>query len=383
MNDKSTSDASTDDTPADNIETEAEKPAQPDPVKRWTKILLVIAVGMIAWYVASDRITPYTTQARVHALVVPVAPEVSGTVTDVMVASNQEVSAGDPLFNIDPARYQLGVETAEANLQAARQATGASSANVDAARAQVDSVQANLVRTRQDAARLRRIKEENPGAISDRRLESAEASLAVASSQLTAARAGLERALQDLGEDGDDNSRILQAQAALEQARLDLERTQVQAPADGIITDVRVDRGNFASAGSAQMTFLATHDVWVQADFTENNLGNIKPGDSVRIVFDALPGKVIRGTVRTTGFGVSVDSAPLGSLPSIDNDREWLRDAQRFAVIVDFELPSASERLGIRVGAQASVLVFTGDSFFFNTWGKLKMWLVSKFTYAY
>lgn len=383
MNDRPQNEETNDDQPPAADEQETRPDAGADPVKRWTKILLGVAVVMIAWYIGSDRITPYTTQARVHALVVPVAPEVSGVVTDVFVSSNEEVVADQALFSIDPSRYALGVETADANLQAARQATGASSANVDAARAQVDSAQANLIRTRQDAARLRRIKQENPGAISDRRVESAEASLAVSSSQLTAARAGLERALQDLGETGDDNSRILQAQAALDQARLDLERTTVLSPADGIVTDVRVDRGNFAAAGSAQMTFLATHDVWVQADFTENNLGNIKPGDDVRIVFDALPGKVIKGRVRTTGFGVAVDSAPLGSLPSIDNDREWLRDAQRFAVIIDFELPSARERLGIRVGAQASVLVFTGDSFVFNTWGKLKMWFVSKLTYAY
>jgi multidrug resistance efflux pump len=131
------------------------------------------------------------------------------------------------------------------------------------------------------------------------------------------------------------------------------------------------------------MTFLATQDIWVQADFTENNLGNIKPGDNVELVFDALPGKVIKGRIRTTGFGVNVDSAPLGSLPTIDNDRNWLRDAQRFSVLVDFELPEASDRLGIRVGAQASVMVYTGNGFLFNTIAKLKMRLVSIFTYAY
>lgn len=131
------------------------------------------------------------------------------------------------------------------------------------------------------------------------------------------------------------------------------------------------------------MTFLATHDVWIQADFTENNLGNIKPGDRVDIVFDALPGQVIRGNIRTTGFGVKVDSAPLGSLPTIKNDRQWLRDAQRFSVLVDFELPGTRERLAIRVGAQASVTVYTGRGWLFNALGALKMRLVSIFTYAY
>ncbi|NIL95199.1 MAG: biotin/lipoyl-binding protein [Woeseiaceae bacterium] len=357
--------------------------ATADPVRKWTLILLGVAAFMMIWYIISDRITPYTSQARVHALIVPVAPEVSGLITEVAVKSNQAVEAGDLLFSIDRTTYELAVETAEANLQAARQATGASGANVDVARAQLKSAQAGLVKAEQDALRMRRIKEEDPGAISERRLQMAEASYAVAKSQVEAAQANLDRAIQDFGESGEDNSRILEAQSALEQAKLNLDRTSITAPADGVVTDVRVDRGNFANAGAPLMTFLASHDIWVQADFTENNLGNIKPGDEVRIVFDALPGRVVRGNIRTTGFGVAVDSAPLGSLPTIDNQREWLRDEQRFAVIIDFELPSSADRMGIRVGAQASVMVLTGNSFLFNTWGKVKIRFVSWLTYAY
>jgi multidrug resistance efflux pump len=316
-------------------------------------------------------------------VVVPVAAEVSGTVTEVGVVSNQAVSAGNLLFRVDQDRYALAVETAQVNLQSARQATGASTASVDAAAANVESARAALVRSDQDATRLRRIKEEDPGAISDRRLEQAEASLAVTRSQLSAAEASLEKARQDLGETGDQNSRILEAQTALAQAELDLSRTAVVAPDDGIVTDVRVDRGNFASAGTPLMTFLSTDDIWVQADFTENNLGNIKRDDVVEIVFDSLPGKVVEGTVRTTGFGVAVDSAPLGSLPTIDNDRQWLRDEQRFSVQIDFRLPEASDRMGMRVGAQASVIVYTGDSWIFNSIAWIRMRVNSILTYAY
>ena len=366
-------------------EEDAESPAakQGDPVRKWTLIVLGACVVLMFFYLVGDRITPYTTQARVHAVVVPIAAEVSGTVINVAVNSNQGVSEGDLLFEIDRNRYELAVETAEVNLQSARQATGASTASVDAAAANVASVQAGRVRSEQDAIRLRRIKEEDPGAISDRRLEQAEASLAVSISQVAAAEASLEKARQDLGETGDANSRILEAQTALAQAQLDLSRTSVFAPDDGVVTDVRVDRGNFAQAGAPLMTFLATDDIWVQADFTENNLGNIKQGDRVEIVFDSLPGKVIDGTIRTTGFGVNVDSAPLGSLPTIENDRQWLRDAQRFSVQVDFQLPDARDRLGMRVGAQASIIVYTGESWLFNTLGWIKMRLQSVLTYVY
>jgi multidrug resistance efflux pump len=370
----------------ENQKTEQESPKTAagnngDPVRKWTKIILVACFVLLVYYVIADRVTPYTSQARVNALVVPIAAEVSGTVTDVAVSSNQFVESGDLLFQVDRNRYQLAVETAEANLQSARQATGASTANIDAAQAQVVSAEANLLRAEQDVVRLRRIKKEDPGAISDRRVEMAEASFTAAKAAVSAAEANLESARQNLGETGDANYRILQAQAGLDQARLDLQRTSIVAPDNGVVTDVRVDRGNFAQAGAPLMTFLASHDIWVQADFTENNLGNIKAGDRVDIVFDALPGKVVKGTVRTTGFGVNVDSAPLGSLPTIENDRQWLRDSQRFSVLIDFELPDAVDRQGFRVGAQSSVIVYTGGGILFNSLAWIKMRLLSLVTF--
>ena len=215
-----------------------------DPVRKWTFILLAAVILLLTWYLVSDRKAPFTSQARVHALVVPVAPEVSGTVVAVEVGNNQQVSAGQPLFRIDPERYRLAVETAEADLQSARQSMGVSSANVSAARASLTSAKANLVRAETDAIRMRRIKEEDPGAISQRRIDSAEASLAAARGQVDAAEANVEKALQDLGQEGEQNSRILHAQSALSKATLDLARTVLLAPEDGLVTDVRVNTGN-------------------------------------------------------------------------------------------------------------------------------------------
>ncbi len=360
-----------------------EKTPAMDPVRKWTFIALGACAVLMIFYLVADRATPYTSQARVNALVVPIAAEVSGTVTAVEINSNNAVDAGDLLFQIDRERYQLAVETAMASLESARQATRASSADVDTAEAKIVSAKAQLQSTEQDAVRLRRIKKEDAGAISDRRIEIAENALAAARGGLAAAESSLQRAIAALGETGDANTNVLQAQAALDQAQLDLTRTAVVAPDSGVITDVRVDRGNFAQAGAPLMTFVASHDVWIRADFTENNLGNIKSGDSVEIVFDALPGSVFKGTVRTTGFGVNVDSAPLGSLPTIDNDRQWLRDAQRFSVLIDFELASLEERGGIRVGGQASVIVYADSGWIMTLLGKIKMRLVSVFTYAY
>jgi multidrug resistance efflux pump len=354
-----------------------------DPVRKWTFILLALAILLIAWYLVSDRLTPYTSQARVHALVVPIAPEVSGTILSVDVKNNQLVKAGQPLFTIDPERYQLAVQASEADLQSARQAMGASTANVEAAEAALVTAMASMERAEKDAIRLRRIKEEDPGALSDRRIESAEATLAAARGQVDAARANIEKAREDRGQVGERNSRILQAQSALAGARLNLERTVVKAPEDGLVTDVRINTGNYANASAPQMTFVALNNIWIQADFTENNLGHIKAGNRVKIVFDALPGTIIDGTVRELGFGVAVDSTPLGSLPTINNDQSWLRAAQRYPVLVDFNIDERREQVKLRVGSQASVVVLTGDNGFFNALASMQIWLNSILTYAY
>jgi len=360
----------------------APKPAM-DPVRKWTFIVLGAALILLVWHLISDRITPYTTQAKIHALVVPIAAQVSGNVTEVLVDDNKLVAAGEILFQIDRTQYQLAVETAEANLQTARQATGASSASVDVAEAGVISAEAALLKARQDAERMQRIKEEDPGAISVRRIQSAEATLTVSEGQLRSAEANLERARQDLGESGENNARILQAQAALEQARVNLRHTTVAAPDRGLVTNVRVDRGNFASVGAPQMTFVATHNIWIQAEFTENNLGNIKAGDPVDVAFDALPGRIFSGSIRGISFGVAIDDTPLGSLPTIENDRQFLRDEQRFAVLVDFDITDRADARNLRVGAQASVIVYTGDSWLFNTVGSIYVRVTSVLSYAY
>jgi len=367
--------------------TEAEKPAPAkppkDPVRRWTFIILGIVLLLLAWYLRSDRVTPYTSQARVHALVIPIAPEISGTITSVSASNNQVVKSGDELFQIERERYVLAVETAHAGLESALQAQGASMASVEVARANVKAATANKWRSEQDAIRMRNIRKEDPGAISERRLESAESSLAAAQAQVEAANANLEMAIQNLGKEGDQNSGIQQAQAALDQAELNLERSTVLAPDDGVVTGVRLNKGNFAGAGAPQMTFIATHNIWVQADFTENNLGQIDPGDEVAMVFDVLPGQVIRGRVREIGFGVAVDSAPLGSLPTINNDSNWLRAAQRYPVLVDFELPMDGGQTRLKVGSQVSVVVYTGKHWIVNPLARWYIRLVSILTYAF
>ncbi|MBA1324672.1 HlyD family secretion protein [Pseudomonas plecoglossicida] len=358
-------------------------PARQAPDRSMRLILLVIAISLI-WYLLADRFTPYTQQARVQAYVVPVSAEVAGQVKRVAVGNNQEVRQGDLLFELDQQQYRIALARAEAELDTVRRQVGASTAGIDSAQAALAAARANERKAQQDAERLQRLYQEDPGTVSVRRLEGAQATREQAHSQVAAARAEVERAREQQGGHEADNAQVRSATANLHKARLDLERTQVRADANGLITDLRTDVGHYVAAGAPVMTLIAIHDLWISADMSENNLGRVRPGTPVLVVLDALPGNVLYGRVRSIGYGVSVGpSTPPGALPNVQNSREWLRSAQRFPVIVELDRDQLSSGEGLRVGGQAEVMALPGEGNPLNLLGRLFMWLMSWLSYAY
>ncbi len=347
-------------------------------------VVLVLIVASLAWYFVSDRLTPYTSQARVQAFVVPVAAEVSGQVLKVHVRNNDNVELGQQLFDVDPTQYRIALQRSRSDYELVRRSVNASVASVDAAQASLRAAMANYVYAQQDATRLEQIFAEDPGAISIRRVQSAQASRVKALSQEQAARADLIRAQEAAGESGDKNAQLISARSAVEKAQLDIQRTEVIAPAGGLVADLRTDVGQFVQAGAPVMTLITIHDLWISADMTENNLGNIEPGDAVAIVLDVMPGKVLKGRVRSVGSGVaSGQPAQPGTLPTIENSRDWLRRAQRFPVAIEFD-PSDREQLrAVRVGGQAEVLVYTGDHGLMNWLGTAFIHMMSMLSYVY
>jgi multidrug resistance efflux pump len=356
------------------------------PVKKGALAVIATIVLSLTWYLFADRLTPYTTQARIEGYVIGVAPEVSGTVTKVWVNNNQEVEAGQPLFEIDASQYQIALDKARSDLDNAGKQVGAGGAAVEAARANLVAAHANERKARQDSVRLERLYKEDPGTISVRLLEVSRATLDQAVAQVTAAEADIQRAIEQMGgEDSESNTILKTALTAVAKAELDFANTKVRASSRGIVTDLRTDVGHFAGAGKPVLTLIGIHDVWINAEFTENNLGHVKAGTPVEILFDVLPGRVFRGEVRSIGLGVSAGfEQSAGSLPSIDNNRDWLRQAQRFPVIVGFDTrqdPALLEQL--RVGGQASVIAFSEGTGLLRILGKIYIRVASFFSYAY
>ena len=358
------------------------------PASRGTRIgaivLAALIVGSLALYLVGDRLTPSTSQARLQAFVVPVAAEVAGKVTAVHIRDNVEVQPGQALFEIDAQPYRIALERARADLESVRGSIQGSAAAVDAARAALAGAEAGRDMAERDAARLEKLHEEDPGAISMRRLEVAQGTRDEARSRVQRARADLRKAQETAGASGDDNAQLRGALAAVEKAELDLRRTRVPAPVRGVVTDLRTEVGQFANPGAPLMTLVATQDLWISADLTENNIGHVDPGDAVAIVLDALPGEVLRGRVRSIGGGVgSGQSSPPGSLPVVQNSRDWLRQAQRIPVAVEFDAAELPRLKVARVGGQADVLVYTGDHPLMNALAAFYMRALSWFSYLY
>ena len=356
-------------------------------VKKGSLVIVLAILLSLAWYLSADRFTPYTTQARVQGYVVGVAPKVAGLVTKVWVKNNQEVEAGQPLFEIDPSQYRIALDKARSERDRAQRQVDAGSAGVESARANLRAALANELKARQDITRLERLYKEDPGTISVRRLEVSRASLDQAKAKVEQAEAEIQRAIENKGGDEEENNAILKsATAAVEKAELDLSNTVVRASSGGVVTDLRADVGQYAGTGSPVMTLVPREDVWISAEFTENNLGHLRVGSPVEILFDVIPGKVFEGRVRSIGLGVSTGQAPppAGTLPTIQNNRDWLRQAQRFPVIVEFDVNQDEElRRQLRVGGQTSVIAYAEGHGFLQWLGKVYIRLTSYLSYAY
>ena len=353
--------------------------APSDPVRRWTLIVLGLIVILFLYSLIADRLTPYTSQATVQAFIVRMAPEVAGRVIEVNVVDNQKAKAGDVLFRIDPQPFEIALQQADAKLAGVGQAIGASTAAVSSAQERLVTAQAKRDNTREQVARIFQLVEK--GVYAKARADQATAQIQSAEAGVREAEAELERAKQELGPQGTDNPQFREALAAVEKAKLDLLRTTVSAPTDGVVTNLQLTLGQFVGVGQAALTFIDARDVWINANFRENSLENIKPGAPVEVVLDVLPGRIFSGKVQSVGWGVSQGSIdPTTGLPKIGEPMGLVRNPQRFTVRVNLDDNKYVQ--GMRYGSQANVVVFGTDNPIVNALGAVFIRLVAVLTYV-
>lgn len=362
------------------IEENLKKPKK-SPVRLITLVVLTCCLLFFIWLLVADRHTPYTSQARLNALVVPIVPKVSGYLKEANVRLHSHVNYGDTMFEIDKKPYKLGVQYAEANVDKATQKMGYQGAAVKSAAGRLGMANAQLDRAQRNYNRVMQVFEENPGALSLADRDAAETALALASEQVSSAEADLEKAQQNLGNFGPNNADLREAITQLEKAQIDLSYTTVYAPSNGIIESFNLDVGHYCSAGHPLATFISTKDVWIQADFRENSLENIKVGEEVNFILDITPGRKFKGTVRSIGYAVSSgQDVNRGGLPNVKGRSGWLRETQRFPVIISFDKEAVMEHF--KIGGQVDVVVYSENHALLNTIARFRLWLNSKLSYV-
>ena len=349
-------------------------------VKKWTALVLLICMVLLVLHVLFDKFTPYTGDARIQAFIVPIVPQVSGSLTEVNVENNQVVTEAQVLAVVDSSKYALAVEQAKANLQLATQTSAVDISAVSSAQAKVAEAEANLSNAQVKGQRIIRLAEQ--GAASQSRADDSRSKIAASKARLASARSELEKAKNKLGGTGENNANVQQALVALNSAQLDLYRSTIRAPSDGIITNLLVDIGHFAATGKPIMTLISIRNVWVQADIRENALTNVKAGNQVELVLDAAPGKVVPGEVISVGYGVA-DSAQdnLGGLATVKPTQGWLRQAQHIPVLIKFVDDEA--RGSMRVGGQVNVQIYTDGHPLMKFIGKVWIRIIAFLSHLY
>jgi len=357
----------------------AERPTKPrNPMRSIALCVLLLICVLFILAIFMERRTPSSSQAAVNAYIIGIAPEVTGRVVEIGVTDNSIVKSGQLLFRIDSSQYQLAVSQAEAKLAQVGQSIGASTANVDAMQARVAEAKANRNHRQDQFNRASQLLAR--GVYSKEKFDQAKAEADQANASVAAAEADLRRSEEELGAGGNDNPQLKEALAALERAQLDLFRTSISAPADGVVTNLQLAVGGMVSTGQSAMTFIDGGTVWINAAFKENSLEKVAAGNRAEVLFDVLPGQVFSAEVESIGMGVAQGSVdPATGLPKVSTDSGWVRTPQSFPVrlILDNGRPK-----GVRYGSQAHVVIYTGDNPITNAIGRLWMRFLSVLTYA-
>ena len=269
-------------------------------------LALVAALLMYARYLGK----PWTRDAYVRANVVGVAPRVAGPIVQIPVKDNQAVRKGDLLFQIDPRTFQ---------------------AALDQAKGQLAQTQAKLVDLEANAKRAVDLLAQN----------------VISREQYDDQVQAFEAAKAD----------VEAAQAAVENAQLDLDFTTVVSPVDGYLTNVNTSPGTYVAAGQQLLALVDTSTFWVAAYFKETQITNVQPGDTVRITLMGHAGQPFDGEVVSTAWGIFVqDGSTVGDqmLPDVPQTIDWVRLPNRFPVRVHV---TGQPPVPLRIGQTASVAV--------------------------
>jgi multidrug resistance efflux pump len=308
----------------------------------------VALAGLLGWKMWDVYMgAPWTRDATVRAYVVTMAPEVAGRIVELYVVDNEYVRKGDLLLVIDPTNFRIAVsqseaamQQAQANVQNIEAQMTVQQAQINASEAQLQRGHAALVFAQQQAERYQTLAKEGWGTVQNAQqftsqLHQQEAAVQSAQENLNQALRQVEslKAQRLSAEAG-----LAQANAQLNQARVNLERTRILAPVDGYVTNLLVQLGDFVNVGVNTISLVDANSFWVDGYFEETNLAPIRLGDPAQI---KLMGRdqAVRGHVDSIARAINVANAQPNSqgVATVNPIFTWVRLAQRIPVRIHID----------------------------------------------
>jgi membrane fusion protein (multidrug efflux system) len=325
-------------------------------------LMIVVPLALVVgggWFWLTGGRYEDTDNAYVQQAKVSLSADIAGRITGVNVGENQVVKAGTVLFTIDPQPYQIALDQANAALASARVNVEQLKVSYGTAQVQLNAAQQNLT-VRQTAydrqSALVKQGVNSNSALDDSKLalQAAQAAVDQAKQQVAAATAAL---AGDPKIDTDKHPAVLAALAQVESAQRNLAKTSVVAPADGIVANVaNLNAGQFVAAGTTIASLVETDGTWVEANFKETQLADMKVGQPVSVSVDAFPGK-IQGTVESLG---AATGSEFSLIPAQNATGNWVKVVQRIPVRI--KLTADAEEALLKTGMSATVAVDTGRS---------------------
>ena len=316
-------------------------------------ILVIIAAFFV--YLSGGRYQS-TDDAYIQSARVDVSANVAGRVIDLPVHENQRVKAGDVLFRLDPAPIDTAAAQAAADLANAKQNLTGAGATYQQRTVELQAAQVTLAYQDKELVRQKALTASGVG--SQAQLDAQVQAVAVAKANVAAAQQAQANALATLGGKVDgpvaDNPAVRTAQAALDRARLNQSYTVIRAPQDGTVTKVeQLQVGDYINAAQPVFSLVAPR-VWVEANFKEDQLTYMRPGQPATFKVDAYPGTVFHGRVQSLSPGTG---SSFSLLPPENATGNWVKVVQRLPVRVAIDNPP--EDLPLHAGLSVTVKVDT------------------------
>ncbi|WP_439588102.1 efflux RND transporter periplasmic adaptor subunit [Hydrogenophaga sp.] len=347
-------------------------PGHPARKKALTAVAAVVLLAGLAYGVYWALVLNHfetTDNAYVQGNVVQITPQVAGTVVAINANDTDHVKAGQWLVRLDPTDAKIALEQAEAQLAQTVREVRTLYANNRTQGAQIALREADLARAQSDLQRLqddvtRRQPLVATGAVGQEEFKHATAQLAAAKSNAEAARAAVLAAREQLAANQsltegiavEQHPNVLRASARVREAYVALQRVELQAPVDGYVARRNVQLGQRLQAGAPLLSVIALDQVWVEANFKESQLQNLRLGQPVELTADVYGNKVVyHGSIDGLGAGTG---AAFALLPAQNATGNWIKVVQRVPVRVRLdarELVDHPLRLGLSMEARVDV----------------------------